>query len=437
MVQPLLPRADDMHAMAFDPVSLREIPYADPRPAGFTGKQVKGPKSQYANNQKYGLNPATGKYEPLFVTHDWNNLDDPHRYFLESDSNRPKEAKPFEYSIDRGTLFDNVMQMVPGAMTAFVTGGLLSGAGAAGAGAAGSGIGGAGGATLGFEGGLGTGAAAGGSAIGGGLGGGAAAAGGLEGVGATAYPVASSAGPTISGIATGADPFVSTGLGASAASGFNAAAGGGGILDWLGSTASNYLPGEASTGAGSAGIGMGDLFKAGGNFLINQFQANRAQHQASDLMSQQNPLNQSERKPFQAQANELMLHPEKYLQNNPFAKSVADRYKNFIIPSQFAQSGNAGEVLDRNGSQFVNAISGNYNNLLQQMATFGGYNQGPGSNGVAQLMMQGNKNFGESFRGLGDVTEKLFGNVSKPGSSGNMVSSFPENPITNSTTYFA
>lgn len=222
----------------------------------------------------------------------------------------------------------------------------------------------------------------------------------------------------------------------------------GGWMDFLGSQASNLgMDGVGSFAQdignpGSGGladilkgkvfgdIGLGDLLKTGGNFLFNQMNAKNAQNSANQLLSQGNALNQPQRFPYQQQALDLLSNPQDYMQNNPFAASVADRYKNYVIPAQLGKTGNPGEVLDRNGSAFANAIAGNYNSLAQILQGYGGFNQGaPNTGAAAALMSQGNNASNESFRGFGSLIEKGFPDIFNNGNK--------TNPTSGSTTLFS
>lgn len=191
-------------------------------------------------------------------------------------------------------------------------------------------------------------------------------------------------------------------------------------------------------GSGGGGTGLGGmpswLSQAGrifgptvANGLINAYMGNRAQHQASDLVGRSDPLNQSQRRPYQDMAQNLLSNPQDYMQNNPFAKSLTDLYKNHVIPANMAKSGNTGFEADRSGAQFATALSGNYNNLAQILAGYGGFNQGgPNTNAASPLYGQSNQNYGEIFRGAGDAASKMFGTPQAP--------SAPQtNPITGST----
>jgi hypothetical protein len=183
-----------------------------------------------------------------------------------------------------------------------------------------------------------------------------------------------------------------TGAGGAAAS----TAGSGSLLDWLGGSMGKSVVGGAL-----------------GNALVNGALGNRAQHQASDLAGAQNPMNDPRRAPFQDAATNMVQNPQDYMANNPFAKALGDYYRNGVIPAQFARSGNAGEVIDRNGSQFATSIANNYNGLLGQLQGFGGFNQTPQVNGVPQLLSQSNGNIGEATRGLGDAAGRIFGDFAK------------------------
>lgn len=166
-------------------------------------------------------------------------------------------------------------------------------------------------------------------------------------------------------------------------------------------------------------ITTGDLLKTGANFLFNNKSADRAQQMMNQVADRGDALKQPERAPFQAVAQDLILNPQEYMQNNPFATAVADRFKNYIIPAQLGKSGNPGEVLDRNGSQFVNAIAGNYNSLAQILQGYGGYNQGaPNTAGMAALGQGSLQSSNEAYRGFGSILEKGFPDLFGGGKTG-------------------
>lgn len=238
------------------------------------------------------------------------------------------------------------------------------------------------------------------------------------------------------GAVAGALEGVTTGSGIDASTGLFAGetAGVGTPLSWT-DYLSNYATkvGDALTKPGVVGNGSlaSQGVSAGMNYLVNQFMGNKAHGQAQDLIHQSAPINQPQRLPYQQQAQELLLNPQSYMQNNPFATNLAKYYREGVIPANVAKSGNPAQVLDKAGSQFATSIAGNYNELASLLATYGGFNQGAGNTGAgAALMGQGNQFNAEAFRGAGglvrDAAERVFGNPEQPNT----------NTISGSTTFF-
>jgi hypothetical protein len=190
--------------------------------------------------------------------------------------------------------------------------------------------------------------------------------------------------------------------------------GGGSFMDFL-----SKGPGSSQ---GFGGLQPSDFMKTGLNLGIQQLLTQRQQSQAQQVQRAGNPLNDPQRAPFQQQATNMANNPGDYFANNPFASSLAAYFKNNVIPSQVAKSGNPGEVIDRTGSQFATALGGNYNQLLQTLMGGGGFNQGNSGIGASVPLMQGaNNSFNESFRGLGGLASKsidsVFGDPTRPNSN--------------------
>lgn len=231
--------------------------------------------------------------------------------------------------------------------------------------------------------------------------------------------------------------------GASASAGGTAANGSGSLMDWIGSTAqsigqgvTNFAPGEwdwmgqigKGVGAGGNGGWMQTLAGAGVNFLGNNYMRQQSEKEARRLMEQGNPLNDPRRQPYQQMSNELMMNPQNYFQNNPFASQLSAHFKNNVIPQQVATTGNPNLVLDRAGSQFAQAIGGNYNELANILMGYGGFNapnQGVGAS--AQAGQKGLDFQNKSFAGFGEIAAKMFGNPQNPKPTGTN-----QNPITGS-----
>lgn len=185
----------------------------------------------------------------------------------------------------------------------------------------------------------------------------------------------------------------------------------------------DYLSKGPGNNQSFAGLQPSDLMKTGLNLGIQQLLAQRQQQQAQQIQQAGNPLNDPARQPFQQQATNMVNNPQDYFTNNPFASQLAAMYKNNIIPRQLAKSGNAGEVLDRNGSQFATALGGNYNQLLQTLSGLGGFNQPNSGVGASVPLLQGsNTATNEAFRGFGGLASKsldgIFGDVTRPQQNG-------------------
>lgn len=234
--------------------------------------------------------------------------------------------------------------------------------------------------------------------------------------------------------------------------------GGGGLLDWAGNIGTNggaIPPVDGGTlaqnpswwnsalgngGAAQApnnpfgipGITTGDLWKAGGNFLVNQLMASRASNQADKAAQMGDPLSHPARAPFQNEANNMVQNPAQWMQTGAFPTALTNLYKNNVLPANIAKSGNTGFEADKAGAQFATALGGNYNQLLQTLMGYGGYNQ---NNFAGMNYQTGNaaaNNFmNESFRGFGNMAgkaaEQVFGSPEKP----------QVNPTTNAATMFS
>lgn len=186
---------------------------------------------------------------------------------------------------------------------------------------------------------------------------------------------------------------------------------GGGLASLFGGGGGNGLFGN---------LGAGDFLKTGLNYLINQSGAKDSNEFMNKLMTQSSALDQPQRAPFQQMGLNLLQNPQTYFQNNPFATSMANFVKNNVMPAQMGKSGNPGEVIDRNSSQFATAVGGNYNELANILMGYGGFNQGPGygATAAASLFPGFQRQQAESFRGLGDLAEKAFPSVFGNGGGG-------------------
>lgn len=344
-----------------------------------------------SDNNYYGLDPSTGKWGPLYYSQGdgtpataspggdsgvpINGGDQPRQWYLGGDPSMPSYATAYKHEPDSSNWVDKIAQVAVPAMLGVMGGGAfgLFGAGAgAGAGATGAAAAGAG----------------------------------------AADPLMTAVNAATAGSA-GADvgSVLSAGAGADLTSAFGGTATGGGLLDWLGSLGSG-----ASGGAGGAGGSIGSNLAIGGaNLLVNQYNANRARQQAGDLLNRSDSLQQPARFPFQAAANDMVNNPGSYFANNPFATSMANYYKNNVIPANIAKSGNTGFDTDRLGAQFATALGGNYNELLNTLSGYGGFTQGaPSGASAVPLLSQSNNFLSEAARGLGPVAQNVFGTPSQP-----------------------
>lgn len=190
-----------------------------------------------------------------------------------------------------------------------------------------------------------------------------------------------------------------------------------------------------STGSGALGNFMGgasgtlqgsDLVKAGLQYLINNKQSSQAKEMMDYLASKGDALQQPQRAPYQAMSLEMLQNPQSYFQNNPFATALAAQYRNNVIPTQVAKSGNPGQVIDQAGSQFATALGENYNNLAQILSTYGGFNQGAGYSAAAAgsmfPYMQGADT--RKYAGIGDILEKGWPSSNQGGAMNNQSSPF-------------
>lgn len=125
-------------------------------------------------------------------------------------------------------------------------------------------------------------------------------------------------------------------------------------------------------------------------------------------------LDQSQRQPYQGNLSQLVNNPSKYLTTDPFATSLAAMYRDKIIPRSIAQSGNPGQVLDEKGSQFVNALAGNYNTQMGNLSGIAGFgfpqSQYAGY-GAGQIGVGAASQFGNAVAGLGNAFGKDFSKV--------------------------
>lgn len=234
-------------------------------------------------------------------------------------------------------------------------------------------------------------------------------------------------GPTGVFDASGAGAF--DGLGnsfdAGAFGGMDAGAVGG--ANYSGAATAGGVLGGAGASSLPFGLTAGDLAKAGLNFGVNAYLGNRAGQQANEAATQGNALEQAQRAPFQNAALGMVQNPQDYLTNNPFATALTSHYKNNVIPTNIAKSGNTGFEADRLGGQFATALGANYNELLGTLMGYGGFNQGTGYSAVVagQGAQQQNQFNAEAFRGLGNIAEKVFGTPTQPKAP-------QQNPVTGS-----
>lgn len=279
-------------------------------------------------------------------------------------------------------------------------------------------------------------------------------AGGLAGVG--------TGGAT--GLASGMSGAVADGLGAMGAGGAGAAGGGGGFLNWLsGSLGGGSTGGGAASGGGlfgnggllgtglfngsgvlGSGISGTDLLKSGLNYFMNNRSQDQMNSRANQILNAGNALNQPQRAPYQAASLNMVQDPSQYLNTDPFATAMRDFYKNSVIPSQVAKSGNPSQVIDQSGSQFNTSVAQDYNQKLQTLAGYGGFNQMANSftgNPAAELFGAGanysNNSVASSLpilmNGLMNGNNHATSNV--PG--GGAVNPVKTNPISNSTLNFS
>lgn len=207
-------------------------------------------------------------------------------------------------------------------------------------------------------------------------------------------------------------------------------AGGGGLLDFLtqGGGSDPSAGGGGTQGGGGnplSGLG-GSMGKALMNMAMNMYMMNQANSKASTAAGMSNPMNQPQRAPFQQQATDLAQNPQSYFQNNPFAQAATAATQN-MIQATTGRNGNPFQTLGSALPQWMQALGGNYNDLLKIMQTGGGFDQGTGGAGqnYVPLAAKGLGYQSEALRGFGDVASNIFGDPSQPKTN-------PTNPMSGS-----
>jgi len=173
-----------------------------------------------------------------------------------------------------------------------------------------------------------------------------------------------------------------------------------GLRDMMGQ-GNRFLGGlSESLGMGKNPLTMGDVGKAGANFLISSMMANKYSDAANANRTAGSALDQPQRQPYQQQLNQLMTNPDSYFQTNPFAKAAIAQMQNSFGPAM-AKSGNPYFEADRLGTNFMTQLGSNFNDQANILSNAGGFNGPVGGQGSSQLMGQGLQQQNEAFRTFG------------------------------------
>lgn len=257
--------------------------------------------------------------------------------------------------------------------------------------------------------------------------------------------------PTAADVGSSAAPFSMAGGGAGAQ-------GGNSLFSWL----NNAIPGSSNSTSGGlfgnggilgSGVGNGsgflgsgfsgsDLLKSGLNYFIQNRNQRNLNSQAQNMLNAGNALNQPQRAPYQAASLNMVQNPSQYLNTDPFATAMRDYYKNSVIPAQVARSGNPSQVVDQSGSQFNTSVAQDYNQKLQTLAGYGGFNQMANSftgNPAGQLFGAGAAAGNNAMDSLPMMFNSMWNGNNRATSQvpGQGINPVKQNPISNSTLNFS
>lgn len=119
-------------------------------------------------------------------------------------------------------------------------------------------------------------------------------------------------------------------------------------------------PGQITTGA----LGM----------INNLYSANKLQQAAQQMAQLNNPLNQAQRAPYQAQLLNLAQNPQQYF-SSPIAQAELNAGQQ-LINSNVAKTGNANNVMSTDVPQILSSVAQGYNTNFSNLAMAGGFTQG-------------------------------------------------------------
>lgn len=198
----------------------------------------------------------------------------------------------------------------------------------------------------------------------------------------------------------------------------------------LGSTASSLgASGAAAAGAAGGGsfldsiigglkdatkgITTKDLLSGGLNYFLNQKTADDMAAAAGAAGQMGDPLAHPTRQPYQQMLMQLMQNPQSFYETNPVVASQLDQARKQFLANS-AKMGVGGTQTAKYFDNMKNVFAGTFNdqaNLLSGLGGFG-FPGGGGTNAYMQGMTGAAQQGAESYRGLGDIASKIFGNTS-------------------------
>jgi hypothetical protein len=200
--------------------------------------------------------------------------------------------------------------------------------------------------------------------------------------------------------------------------GSNPMPGGGGFFDWLGSSI-------GKTGLTGKDLGMAGLQM----FAANQV-GSRLNAGANSAGARGDPMQQPGRAPFQQMAQNMAANPL----NTPFTQNYLKMGQN-MMDAGAAKSGNTANVAASTIPQVMTGLAGDYNNMMNTLQGFGGYNQSPGYGATSYAGLQqpvANANMAQ-YQGLAN----LFGKSSGVQANANSGGTPATNPFSGANTFKA
>lgn len=124
-----------------------------------------------------------------------------------------------------------------------------------------------------------------------------------------------------------------------------------------------------------------NALKAGLQYFLMNNAKGQLDKIASTAASRQSALDQPQRSPFQAALNQMWANPSAFFSENPVIKAQVE-YLTKQFKANAAKHGMGGTTVSAFNTDILNALSGNWDKFNNELATLGGYNQGPGGAGA-------------------------------------------------------